>query len=98
METRVQRKLEFQVKKSTRSTRAKQRALNRSTAESPRKRFSDGTVIKSKCLNFPFTPEEVSHLYLHLCDTLLIRLLLCKSEFTLIIISLGILQMKMTQR
>ncbi|XP_078326574.1 cell division control protein 6 homolog [Crassostrea virginica] len=41
METRVQRKLEFQVKKSTRSTRAKQRALNRSTAESPRKRFSD---------------------------------------------------------
>ncbi|XP_062615995.1 cell division control protein 6 homolog isoform X2 [Saccostrea cucullata] len=43
METRVQRKLEFQVKKSTRSTRAKQRAQNksRSQTESPRKRYSD---------------------------------------------------------
>lgn len=41
METRVQRKLEFQVKKSTRSTRAKQRAQNRYNDESPRKRCSD---------------------------------------------------------
>lgn len=38
----VQRKLEFPVRKSTRSTRAKHQ--NRSKTESPRKRCSDGKI------------------------------------------------------